>query len=142
MSEPAPTPPSGWYAEPSSGHLRWWDGTAWGPYAPPQQAAAPPVYYAPPSPGLKESAVAYVFAIFLGGFGAHRFYLGAIPSAVTQLCLTILGIATSAIVVGGILLLVVGIWVIVDLFLIPGEVRYANARIEADWAIRDAAGVG
>lgn len=40
--------PAGWYPEPGNGNLRWWDGQAWGPYAPQQQAAQPhPQPYVP-----------------------------------------------------------------------------------------------
>ena len=37
MSQQMPAP--GWYPEPGTSHLRWWDGSTWGPYAPSQ---APP----------------------------------------------------------------------------------------------------
>lgn len=30
--------PAGWYAEPGTGHSRWWDGVAWGPYQTPATA--------------------------------------------------------------------------------------------------------
>lgn len=78
---------------------------------------------------------AYALVIFLGGFGAHRFYLGRVGSAVAILCLTIfagiaaaVGATTHASVlwltgVGGIAYVVVGIWLIVDLFLIPSMAR-------------------
>lgn len=59
------------------------------------------------------TAVAYLLALFLGCFGAHRFYLGRTGSAIAQLILTIT-------IIG---LLVTGIWVLVDLFLIPGMIR-------------------
>ncbi|WP_075205306.1 DUF2510 domain-containing protein [Leucobacter musarum] len=36
-----PLPPAAWYPDPANGHLRWWDGQTWGPYAPPQQAHVP-----------------------------------------------------------------------------------------------------
>ncbi len=53
--------------------------------------------------------LAYVFWFFLGLFGAHRFYLGRPGSAIVQLltCLIVIGV----------------LWVLVDLFLIPGMVR-------------------
>ena len=35
-----------------------------------------------------------LLAFFLGSFGAHRFYLGKIGTAVTMLVLTIIGYAT------------------------------------------------
>jgi len=58
-------------------------------------------------------AVAYLLAIFLGMLGGHRFYLGKIGTAVTMLLLslTFFGLAIT------------GIWLLVDLFLIPGMVR-------------------
>src|ERR1700712_2322033 len=58
-----PTTPAGWFTDPGgSGHLRWWDGTAWtahlAPQPTPEPAPAPtpvepqpvvqqPVHYAP-----------------------------------------------------------------------------------------------
>jgi TM2 domain-containing membrane protein YozV len=71
----------------------------------------------------KSIVVAYLLLIFFGGFGAHRFYLGRTGSAVAQLILLILGWLTFVFVVGIALLLVVGIWVIVDIFLVPGIVQ-------------------
>lgn len=59
------------------------------------------------------TGVAYLLAIFLGVFGAHRFYLKRTGSAVAMLLLTI--------TVFG--LVVTSIWALVDLFLIPGMIR-------------------
>lgn len=67
----------------------------------------------------KNIVVAYLLLIFLGIFGAHRFYLGRIGSAVAQLILTIT-------VVG---LIVSGIWVFVDLFLVPGMVNQDKEKL-------------
>ncbi|HEY6578389.1 MAG TPA: TM2 domain-containing protein [Rhizomicrobium sp.] len=57
--------------------------------------------------------VAYLLAIFLGVFGAHRFYLKRTGSAVAMLLLTItiLGLAVTS------------VWTLVDMFLIPGRIR-------------------
>jgi TM2 domain-containing membrane protein YozV len=71
----------------------------------------------------KSMLVAYLLLIFLGGFGAHRFYLGRTGSALAMLALLILGFLTIALVVGAFLLGALGIWVIVDLFLVPGMVE-------------------
>ena len=59
------------------------------------------------------TAVAYLLLIFLGILGAHRFYLGRTGSGIAQLLLTLT-------ILGAI---VTGIWVFIDLFLIPGMIR-------------------
>ncbi|GHG10880.1 TM2 domain-containing protein [Paracoccus aerius] len=56
-------------------------------------------------------------------FGAHRFYLGKTGTAITMLILTFVGIVTAILAVGFILLFAVGIWTLVDIFLIPGLIR-------------------
>jgi TM2 domain-containing membrane protein YozV len=76
----------------------------------------------------KDMMVAYLLAIFLGGFGAHQFYLRNTGSGVTQLVLTLIGAVTSWFFVGLVLLFGVFVWVVVDLFLIPGWVRQSNGQ--------------
>ena len=71
----------------------------------------------------KSTAVAYLLWAFLGGLGAHRFYLGRTGSAVGQLLLFVLGWLLLAVMVGLVLLIALGIWVLVDAFLIPGMVE-------------------
>ncbi|MFY2824746.1 TM2 domain-containing protein [Ruegeria sp. MALMAid1280] len=70
----------------------------------------------------KSTAVAYLLWFFLGGFGAHRFYLGRTGTAITMLILFIVGWATAAFLVGIALLIPLAIWMIVDAFLIPGMI--------------------
>lgn len=75
----------------------------------------------------RETSHAYLWWFFLGGFGAHRFYLGDKGIAVAQLILTltVIGVIVS------------GPWVLVDAFLIPGRIREVNGRIWNDaygWA--------
>lgn len=76
---------------------------------------------------------------FLGGFGAHRFYLGRTGSAVGMLLLTIFGVLTAYFLIGIALLLAVGIWWILDAFLIPGivtkQVEERRALIAAEIAL-------
>ncbi|MCC6000200.1 MAG: TM2 domain-containing protein [Pararhodobacter sp.] len=79
----------------------------------------------------KSAGVAYLLLIFLGGFGAHRFYLGATGTAVAMLLLFILGWATTFIFVGFILLAIWGIWWFIDLFLIPGMVSSQKEAVRA-----------
>ncbi len=73
---------------------------------------------------------AYLLAILLGGFGAHRFYLGRPVSASILLCVALVAVITGAMSDSGTspLLVVVWIWTIVDLFLIPGMVRSTSTR--------------
>jgi TM2 domain-containing membrane protein YozV len=56
--------------------------------------------------------VAYVWWFFLGGVGAHQFYLGKTGRAISY-------IFTAA-------WLTVGLWI--DVFTLPSQVRAANAR--------------
>ncbi len=59
--------------------------------------------------------VAYLFWFFLGIFSAHRFYLGRPGTAILQ-------ILSYFILIGF-------IWVLIDLFLIPGMVRAKQQEI-------------
>ncbi len=71
----------------------------------------------------KSTGVAYLLWFFLGGLGIHRFYLGKSGSAFAMLALSILGWATLVLYVGVFLLIILGIWLIVDAFLIPGMIQ-------------------
>jgi len=77
----------------------------------------------------KSIVAAYVLWFFLGWAGGHRFYAGKIGSAVAQLLLFIFGIILSIILVGFLLLIPQGIWVLVDAFLIPGWIRNHNSLL-------------
>lgn len=71
----------------------------------------------------KSVVVAYLLLIFAGWFGVHRFYLGRTGSAVAQLLMTLVGLFTFLLVIGIVPLAIVGIWLVVDLFLVPGIVE-------------------
>lgn len=71
----------------------------------------------------KSAGLAYLLLIFFGGLGVHRFYLGKTGTGIAMLIMTILGFLTLAVVIGAVLLIIVGIWLLVDLFLIPGMVQ-------------------
>lgn len=62
----------------------------------------------------KSKIIALLLLAFFGSFGAHQFYLGNTTAGVIQLVLTVLGILTSVILVGFLLLVAVGIWVFID----------------------------
>ena len=78
----------------------------------------------------KNWLMAVLLAFFLGGFGAHNFYLGYKTKAIIQLSIAIIGILTSIIVIGGFLILAVGIWAFVEflMLLINSDSRDAWGR--------------
>ena len=85
----------------------------------------------------KSIAIAYLLWFLLGGFSAHRFYAGATASACAQLFLNIGGFvmmlsgaasgAIGSIGFGFLMVGSAGVWLIVDIFLIPGLCRRAGA---------------
>jgi len=64
----------------------------------------------------KSVAATWLLWLFLGLFGAHRFYLGRIGTGIAML-----------LTLGGFF-----IWAIVDAFLIPGMLRANRRKIEKD----------
>ncbi|MFT3861197.1 NINE protein [Micropruina sp.] len=76
-----------------------------------------------PVVAAKSAGIAYVLWFFLGFFGVHHFYLGRVGQGITYLLLTVL--------LGwlGLGVIVVGVALLVDLFLIPTYTRDANQRI-------------
>ena len=79
--------------------------------------------------GKKSSGIGYLLWFFLGGFGAHRFYLGRTGSAVALLVIYIVSWILTFVAIGALGLIVIGIWWIVDAFLIPGMVRENNESL-------------
>lgn len=76
------------------------------PYAPQGAYAATPP---------KSMVVAILLAFFLGTLGVHNFYLGFTQKGIVQLVITVIGWATSVLIVGLFAVLAVGVWVIVDI---------------------------
>jgi len=79
----------------------------------------------------KTTGMAYLLWFFLGGFGAHRFYLGYAASGTVQ---AILGPFCWVMLLTGALwaifpLIGAGLWILADAFVIPSLVRDANRRI-------------
>jgi TM2 domain-containing membrane protein YozV len=81
----------------------------------------------------KSLLVAYLLWFFFGLFGAHRFYLAKTTSAIILLVLGLIAwvITFVSLGFGSFVLLVPGLWALIDAFLIPGYARdYNNALIE------------
>ncbi|MEI4196627.1 TM2 domain-containing protein [Roseovarius sp. E0-M6] len=78
----------------------------------------------------KSVGVAYLLWFFFGLFGVHRFYIGRIASGVIMLLLAVFGFFTLPVYGAGLfILLPVAIWLLVDIFLIPGMIdRDVKAR--------------
>lgn len=78
----------------------------------------------------KSTGIGYLLWFFFGGLGVHRFYLGRNGSAIAMLVITILSLILLFVGVGFLGLLAVGIWLIVDAFLIPGIARDFNQALQ------------
>lgn len=83
----------------------------------------------------KSRLVATLLCVFLGVFGAHRFYIGHIGPAVGMLILGILGYGTIWIWgLGLIFLIPVGIWAFVDFILIvTGSMKDKERNVIMNW---------
>ncbi len=67
--------------------------------------------------------VAYLLLIFLWGLGVHRMYLGRWISGIVMAALWGLGWLATPILIGWPILGLVCLWVIIDMFLIPGMIQ-------------------
>ena len=88
----------------------------------------------PTSVSPKSRLAATLLAFFLGEFGAHRFYIGKIGTAVVMLVLAIIGIATVWFFVGIAFLVAVGIWALIDfIFAVSGNMKDSQGRPIKNW---------
>lgn len=78
---------------------------------------------------VKTSGVAYILWLFLGWLGAHRFYIGRPGTGLAIFALMVLGVALTPSPAGSLFLVIGVIWVIVDLFLIPGMIQAQNNEV-------------
>jgi TM2 domain-containing membrane protein YozV len=69
--------------------------------------------------GRKSILIAYLLLFLFSGLGVHRFYLGRVGTGLLMFLLTLVGVVTSIIGIGYIVLVLVGIWLFLDLFFIP-----------------------
>ena len=84
---------------------------------------------ASPQPDFTRTlAIAYVLALVLGGLGAHRFYLNEKGTATALLLVTLSSVALMVVAVGFFTIWISIVWVLADLFLMPGLARRALGR--------------
>ncbi len=79
----------------------------------------------------RSAVVAYILWFFLGTLGAHRFYLARYMSGTVLLLLSLISLPLSLILIGHFGFGIVGIWLFIDLFLIPGMTSDYNNRLIA-----------
>ena len=90
----------------------------------------------------KSAVVAYLLWFFLGGFGAHRFYLGLPGTGAALLIITMLSLLFMVTGIGLFTIWISIIWIIVDLFLIPGITRKHNVALATELSAGGGAGSG
>lgn len=78
----------------------------------------------------KFAGVVLFLCCILGGFVAHRFYMGR-PHAVTMVVITLISIPLCLVLVGFVSLLAMTIWVIADLCSVSKWVREHNTTLLA-----------
>lgn len=78
----------------------------------------------------KSMIVSYFLWFFMGAFGGHRFYNGRSTTAIVQLLMCMVGFTFVFAFGAGLLLLIpLGLWLLLDAFLIPGWVTAHNTRL-------------
>lgn len=78
----------------------------------------------------KDWLVTLLLSIFVGGLGIHRFYTGHTGTAVAILLLSLLGSLTFIFYIGALMLLIVGVWVLVDIIRIAiGSFTDVNGNV-------------
>lgn len=78
----------------------------------------------------KSKAVAALLNFFLGYLGVHRFYIGKTGSGIILLILNVVGAATTFIFIGWALIVVAGIWDLIDFIkIICGKMTDSNGKI-------------
>jgi len=78
----------------------------------------------------KSMGLAYALLVLFGGFGAHRFYCGRIVSGVVLAICTFIGLCVYC-AGNATLIIIPGIWWLIDACLIPGWIAKHNARLLA-----------
>ena len=79
---------------------------------------------------LKSKVVAILLSVFLGGWGAGRFYVGDTKIGILRLLASVAtGLASLVPVLGIIVAIASLVWMIAEIFLVANRVKYANFDI-------------
>lgn len=78
----------------------------------------------------KNMILAYLLWFFLGTFGVHNFYAGNSKSGIGKLILLVASIILSFVLIGVFGFVILGIWVLVDAFLLYRWINDHNAELE------------
>lgn len=125
------TAPAGWYTDPEGRpDERYWNGNAWtnefrAPLAPqlPPPTASQVVLATPGTVSPKSRLATLLFAIFLGGFGVHSFFVGKVGVGIAQIAITVVSLGTLG-----------WIWPLVDVILIAvGNYKDQQGRLVLNW---------
>lgn len=74
----------------------------------------------------KDALVAYLLWFFLSTLGVHRIYCNRVASGVVMLVISLVSIPLCFVLIGFVTLFAVGVWWIIDAFLIPGWIQQHN----------------
>jgi TM2 domain-containing membrane protein YozV len=80
----------------------------------------------------KSTSTAFLLWFFLGGFSAHRFYMGKTGSAIGQASLWWISLLLCYVLIGFLIVWIPALWIFIDVFLISGWVRDHNNRLAAE----------
>lgn len=78
----------------------------------------------------KNKGIAYVLWLFTGSLGGHRFYSGDIGIAIGMLSFFIINFLFLGWITLGVSFLILGLWVIIDAFLLSGRIDDVNLQKE------------
>jgi len=124
-AQPPHTAPPGWYPAPDgTPQEQWWTGSGWSATFRPAATKTIALFAPDGSPVSPKSRLAVLlFAIFLGGFGVHSFYVGKTGVGLGQLAITICTCGIFG-----------WIWPLVDVILIAvGNYRDKDDRLILNW---------
>ncbi|WP_165841642.1 TM2 domain-containing protein [Corynebacterium heidelbergense] len=96
------------------------------------QAASSPALYGAAVKEPKSKVAALLLVIFFGGLGVHNLYVGNTKQGIAQMVLTLVGLFSLIVLIGGVVLFAVGLWVIADIIMMVTDSGYYS-RDKVNW---------